>query len=560
MLKFLLFLFSLALSSDGTILIIEGKSFSIHDFYSRYPKKQWEHADSLQKERVLNDFINRELCVIEAKELGFQNDPETAVKIYNRSLQILVNESYEYFVARPLIPEEDLILARNNAQREVFVNHILVGHSESHLSRPPKRTIDGALVLGQKIIEEYAAGVDFAVLAEKYSDDPGAKENLGTVGWVSWGATVPQFQVAAFALEKGSVSPPVLTDFGYHIIYVSDIRPSDAQFMDDYAYENHITNIAKNSLRDRLRPAAIEYDQNTLEENNVVFNIDAVRYILRLYDRFQVENSLSVGAASFSFLETITSPVVVCVYNNKGYGPKWFAKRLKGVPPSRLPQFGSENDVLALFKTFILQDIAIKRGVRGGVDSLFSYNKKVDDMVSGLLYNAYLKHLVNIVPRPDSSSVRKYYNNNKHEKYLNDAKCTVREIRVFNRDVADSLLIEIRGGIDFSSLGGWLEKVGLGAGKLYGPFTKKQNAKYFDAASLLDINEISPIIISANGSFSFIQLVERFPEEPVDIEKVFVQIESFLLKKEQETSKERGANGLRAKYNINLDTSLLYKK
>ena len=96
MIKFLLFLFSLGLSSDGTVLIIEGKTYSVHDFYSRYPKKQWERADSLQKEKVLNDFINRELCVLEAQRLGFHNDPQTAVKIYNRSLQILVNESYEY--------------------------------------------------------------------------------------------------------------------------------------------------------------------------------------------------------------------------------------------------------------------------------------------------------------------------------------------------------------------------------------------------------------------------------------------------------------------------------
>ena len=39
---------------------------------SRYPKKQWERSDSLQRERVLNDFISRELCVFEAKKLSFE--------------------------------------------------------------------------------------------------------------------------------------------------------------------------------------------------------------------------------------------------------------------------------------------------------------------------------------------------------------------------------------------------------------------------------------------------------------------------------------------------------
>jgi len=560
MLKFLLFLFSLALSSDGTILIIEGRPHSVHDFYSRYPKKQWERADSLQKEKVLNDYINRELCVLESKKLGFHNDPEIAVKIYNRSLQILVNESYEYFVARPLIAEEDLVLARNNARREVFVNHILVGHSESYLTRPPKRTVDDALVLGQKIIEEYGAGEDFAVLAEKYSDDPGVKENLGAVGWVPWGATVPEFQAAAFALEKGAVSPPVLTDFGCHVIYVSDVRPSDNQFMDASAYENLIINITKNSLRDRLRPAAIEYDQNIIEENNVVFNMDAIQDILKSYNRSQAEGSLSGGLASFSFLELFATPVVVCVYNKKGYGPKWFAQRLKRTPSSRRPKFSSEDDVLAIFKTFILQDIAIKKGAKAGVDSLFSYRWKVNDVVSGLLYDAYLKHLVNIAQKPDSLSVKKYYNKNKNKNYLEDEKYTVREIKVFDRDVADSLLVEINSGVAFSSLAKRQLELGLGTGGLYGPFTKKQNAKYFDAASLLKINEISPVIASTNSNFAIVQLVEKFSEEPISLDNVYVQIESLLIKEAQESSKERGIGGLTDKYNISRNTSLLYKK
>ena len=143
---------------------------------------------------------------------------------------------------------------------------------------------------------------------------------------------------------------------------------------------------------------------------------------------------------------------------------------------------------------------------------------------------------------------------------MEDEKYTVHEISVFNRSVADSVLVEIEGGADFSSLGKGLEGVGLAVEKLYGPFTKKQNSKYFDAASLLDIGEISPAFFSNKGNFIFIQLIERFPEKPIDIEKVFVQVESFLIKKEQESSRVRGARDLRNKYNISINTSLLYKK
>ena len=80
------------------------------------------------------------------------------------------------------------------------------------------------------------------------------------MGWVQWGATVQEFQIVAFNLDAGEFSDPVLTDFGYHIILVTDSRPSDFQYLSDEAYENIIFNLTKNTVRDKLYNAALEYD------------------------------------------------------------------------------------------------------------------------------------------------------------------------------------------------------------------------------------------------------------------------------------------------------------
>ena len=64
-------------------------------------------------------------------------------------MQILVNESYEQFVARPLVPSSDLSVARKYAKKELFVSHILIGHSGAYLSSPPQRTLDEALLLSK---------------------------------------------------------------------------------------------------------------------------------------------------------------------------------------------------------------------------------------------------------------------------------------------------------------------------------------------------------------------------------------------------------------------------
>jgi hypothetical protein len=86
--------------------------------------------------------------VFEGDKMGFQNDPGVAVKIQNRSRQILVNESYERFVAQPLIPSLDLELARRHAKNELFANHILIAYSGSQFANDaPRRTLDEAFVL-----------------------------------------------------------------------------------------------------------------------------------------------------------------------------------------------------------------------------------------------------------------------------------------------------------------------------------------------------------------------------------------------------------------------------
>ena len=69
-----------------------------------------------------------------------------------------------------------------------------------------------------------ADGADFATLAETYSEDPGSAANGGDLGFFSKGMMVPEFEAAAFALEPGSVSEPVKTQFGYHLIKVDEVR------------------------------------------------------------------------------------------------------------------------------------------------------------------------------------------------------------------------------------------------------------------------------------------------------------------------------------------------
>jgi len=72
-------------------------------------------------------------------------------------------------------------------------------------------------------------GGDFAQLAQEFSQDPGSAENGGDLGCLGRGETVPAFEEAVFGAEQGEILGPVETEFGFHLIEVTDIREEATQ-------------------------------------------------------------------------------------------------------------------------------------------------------------------------------------------------------------------------------------------------------------------------------------------------------------------------------------------
>jgi peptidyl-prolyl cis-trans isomerase C len=73
-----------------------------------------------------------------------------------------------------------------------------------------------------KAAERAAAGEDFTKLAKELSEEPGASESGGDLGFFPKDRMVPEFADAAFAQKVGDISKPVKTQFGWHVIKVTD--------------------------------------------------------------------------------------------------------------------------------------------------------------------------------------------------------------------------------------------------------------------------------------------------------------------------------------------------
>jgi len=84
-----------------------------------------------------------------------------------------------------------------------------------------------------EILGRIRAGEDFAALAKEFSEDPGSAANGGDLGFFARGQMVKGFEDAAFALEPGTLSEPVRTEYGYHIIQVEEHRAAQKRSFED---------------------------------------------------------------------------------------------------------------------------------------------------------------------------------------------------------------------------------------------------------------------------------------------------------------------------------------
>ena len=109
----------------------------------------------------------------------------------------------------------------------------------------------------KKILADLKKGGDFAAIAKEKSKDPGASEG-GDLGYFSKDQMVPEFSETAFKLDKGQLSDPVKTQFGWHIIKVEDKRTKPVPEFDKVKdqIETYVSRKAQAELITKLRDTA----------------------------------------------------------------------------------------------------------------------------------------------------------------------------------------------------------------------------------------------------------------------------------------------------------------
>lgn len=109
-------------------------------------------------------------------------------------------------------------------QDRVRVRHILISTPRPGPDgKVDPKAVEEARKKAEDVLKQLKGGADFAELAKKYSEDPGSKQEGGELGWQSKDSDfVPEFKAAMLSLNKGQISDPVQSSFGFHIIQVEE--------------------------------------------------------------------------------------------------------------------------------------------------------------------------------------------------------------------------------------------------------------------------------------------------------------------------------------------------
>ena len=138
-------------------------------------------------------------------------------------------------------------------EQEVHARHILIraAPGDEKASKAAEDKI-------KAIIVRLKNGEDFAKVAAEVTEDPSGKANGGDLGYFSKEQMVPEFSDVAFKLEKGQISEPVKTQFGWHVLKVEDKRLKPVPKFEEVKpqIEQYVTRKAQAELVQKLRAEA----------------------------------------------------------------------------------------------------------------------------------------------------------------------------------------------------------------------------------------------------------------------------------------------------------------
>jgi len=232
-----------AMAEDRVLATVNDHPITESDVESKLatlpPQVRAQLDSPAQRKQLLEQMALGYLMAEEARREGIDRSDDYKKGLAEAEERLLSTLYVRRHVGEPQRPtdeevrkEYDARLSELTPPPKIHARHILV-KTEEEAKAARKRIVDG--------------GEDFAAVAKEVSTGPSAPQG-GDLGVFGKGRMVPAFEEAAFALKEGEVSQPVQTQFGWHIIQVTEIQGGKAP-----TFEEIKDRLAQRMMQERLR-------------------------------------------------------------------------------------------------------------------------------------------------------------------------------------------------------------------------------------------------------------------------------------------------------------------
>lgn len=320
---------------DPVVMKINGQPVSRSEFEYSFNKNNSEGViDKKSVDEYVDLFVNYKLKVEAAKEARL----DTLKSFLNefagyRDQQIrpaMITDADIEAEARRIYEETRSRIDGNGGMTKPA--HILVmvkQKADEAQQKAAKERIDS-------IYNALQNGADFADLAKKCSDDKGTAANGGELQWIAKGMTLKEFEDAAWALEKGQMSKPVLSPAGWHIILLKDkgnffdydsqradiVRYIEQRGLREKIIDNKLDSIGKaqNTTAEKVLEAKrLELEAKDSDLRNLIKEYYDGLLLYEISNRTVWEKAAADEAGLVAYFKK----------NKKNY--KWDAPRFKGI-------------------------------------------------------------------------------------------------------------------------------------------------------------------------------------------------------------------------------------
>lgn len=192
-----------------------GQTITLGEFNQLWDQIPENYKLQLTKRNVLDQIISEKLLIQEAKNRSLEQDKDVLEQIKKTTEQILVQSLIEKeIIGKVKVDDQEALTYyeenKDNfiTKEQVYLYNILVETEE----------------VAQDILEKLKAGGDFIELAKEKSTGPSAAQG-GDLGYVSKGELIPEIENVIFALEIGNISDIIKSEYGFHILKVTDKKP-----------------------------------------------------------------------------------------------------------------------------------------------------------------------------------------------------------------------------------------------------------------------------------------------------------------------------------------------